>query len=68
MQPMSVQSDRPFDRAFVVQFERIEDGRRRLRGRVEAVASGEAIRFRSLKQLIGFLASQLRTPAKGERR
>jgi hypothetical protein len=32
------------------------------------VASGEAIRFRSLKQLIGFMASQLRTPAKGERR
>ena len=68
MQPMSVHSDRPFDRAFVVQFERIEDGRRRLRGRVEVVASGEAIRFRSLKQLIGFITNQLRTPAKGERR
>jgi hypothetical protein len=67
MQPMSAQSDRPFDRAFVVQFERIEDGRKRPRGRVEAV-SGEAIRFRSLKQLVGFLTSQLRTRAKGERR
>ena len=68
MQPMSAQSDRPFDRAFVVQFERIEDGRKRLRGRVEAVASGEAIRFRCLKQLVGFLTSQVRTRAKGERR
>jgi len=67
MQPMSVQSDRPFDRAFVVQFERIEDGRKRLRGRVEAVAWGEAIRFRSLKQLVGFLTSRLRTRANGER-
>ena len=51
-----------------MQFEHIEDGRRRLRGRVEAVASGEAIRFRSLKQLVGFLTSQLRTRPKGERR
>jgi hypothetical protein len=58
----------PTERTFVVQFDPVEDARSRLRGRVELVASGEGIRFRSLKQLVGFLASQLRTRAKGERR
>jgi hypothetical protein len=58
----------PTERTFVVHFDPVEDARSRLRGRVELVASGEGIRFRSLKQLVGFLASQLRTRAKGERR
>ena len=55
-------------RTFVVQFDPVEGERSRLRGRVELVASGEGIRFRSLKQLVGFLASHLRNRAKGERR
>ncbi len=58
----------PTERTFVVQFDPVEGARSRLRGRVELVASGEGIRFRSLKQLIGFLASQLRNRPKGERR
>ena len=57
---------RPTERTFVVQFDPVEGARSRLRGRVELVASGEGIRFRSLTQLVGFLASQLRTRAKGE--
>lgn len=56
----------PTERTFVVQFDPVDGGRSRLRGRVELVASGEGIRFRSLKQLVGFLASQLRKQAKGE--
>ena len=55
------------DRAFVIQFDPVEGVRSRLRGRVEQVASGEAIRFRSLKELVGFLVDQLRRRAKGER-
>ena len=58
---------RQTDRAFVIQFDPVEGARSRLRGRVEQVASGEAIRFRSLKELVGFLADQLRRRAKGER-
>jgi hypothetical protein len=58
----------PTERTFVVQFDPVEGARSRLRGRVELVASGEGIRFRSLKQLVGFLASRLRNQAKGERR
>ena len=58
----------PTERTFVVQFDPVEGARSRLRGRVELVASGEGIRFRSLKQLVGFLASQLRNRPKGERR
>ena len=57
---------RQTDRAFVIQFDPVEGARSRLRGRVEQVASGEAIRFRSLKELVGFLADQLRRRAKGE--
>ena len=57
---------RPVDRAFVIQFDPVEGGRSRLRGRVELVASGEAIRFRSQKELVGFLVAQLRRRAKGE--
>jgi len=81
MQPMRVQSSqrgapssqdgagqRQVDRTFVIQFDPVEGTRSRLRGRVELVASGEAIRFRSLKQLVGFLTNQVRTRAKGERR
>ena len=66
---MSVQSSArkgPTERTFVVQFDPVEGVRSRLRGRVELVASGEGIRFRSLKQLVGFLASQLRNRPKGE--
>jgi hypothetical protein len=57
---------RQVDRAFVIQFDPVEGARSRLRGRVERVASGEAIRFRSLKELFGFLVGQLRRRAKGE--
>jgi len=57
---------RSTDRAFVIQFDPVEGARSRLRGRVELVASGEAIRFRSLKELFGFLVGQLRRRAKGE--
>ena len=51
---------RQTERAFVIQFEPIEGARSRLRGRVELVASGEATRFRSLKQLIDFMLEILR--------
>jgi len=57
---------RQTDRAFVIQFDPVEGARSRLRGRIEQVASGEAIRFRSLKELVGFLVDQLRRRAKGE--
>ena len=57
---------RKVDRAFVIQFDPVESARSRLRGRVEVVASGETIRFRSLKELVGFLVGQLRRRAKGE--
>jgi len=57
---------RQVDRAFVIQFDPVAGARSRLRGRVELVASGEAIRFRSLKELFGFLVGRLRKPAKGE--
>jgi hypothetical protein len=50
-------------RAFVIQFEPVEGPRSRLRGRVELVGSGEATRFRSIKQLVGFLVEILRRPA-----
>lgn len=53
---------RPTERAFVIQFDPIGEGRSRLRGRAELVASGEAIRFRSVKQLIDFMVSILRKP------
>ena len=58
----------PTERTFVVHFDPVEGERTRLRGRVELVASGEGIRFRSVKQLVGFLARELRNRAKGERR
>jgi len=51
---------RQTERAFVIQFEPVEGARGRLRGRVELVASGEATRFRSLKQLVGFMQEILR--------
>ena len=54
---------RPTERAFVLQFEPMESPRGRLRGRVEIVASGEAIRFASMKQLTRFLVDALRRPA-----
>jgi len=57
---------RQTDRAFVIQFDPVEGARSRLRGRIEQVGSGEAIRFRSLKELVGFLVDQLRRRAKGE--
>ena len=57
---------RQVDRAFVIHFDPVEGARSRLRGRVELVASGEAIRFRSQKELVGFLVAQLRRRAKGE--
>ena len=57
---------RKVDRAFVIQFDPVEGARSHLRGRVEAVASGEAIRFRSQKELVGFLMGQLRKRTRGE--
>ena len=51
---------RPTDRAFVIQFDPIQDARSRLRGRVELVSTGEATRFRSLKQLVAFMVDVLR--------
>jgi hypothetical protein len=54
---------RPTERAFVLQFEPIETPRGRLRGRVEIVSSGEAIRFGSMKQLTRFLVDALRRPS-----
>jgi hypothetical protein len=67
---MSRQSSGPerraTERAFVIQFEQIEGERSRLRGRVEVVASGEATRFRSLKQLVGFMVGTLRRRAAAE--
>ena len=53
---------RPTERAFVIQFDPIEGTRKRLGGRVELVASGEAARFRSLKQLVDFMVGTLRRP------
>src|SRR5262245_60628080 len=50
---------RATERAFVIQFDPIEGPRSRLRGRVEVVASGDATRFRSLKQLVGFMVGAL---------
>ena len=52
------------ERAFVVQFDPVGGVRSRLRGRIEVVASGEAVHFHSLKQLIGFMVGTLRTRAK----
>jgi hypothetical protein len=46
----------------VIQFDPIEGTRKRLGGRVELVASGEAARFRSLKQLVDFMVGTLRRP------
>jgi hypothetical protein len=54
---------RSTERAFVIQFDPVEGERGRLRGRAEMVASGEAIRFDSMRQLVGFLVRVLRTPA-----
>jgi hypothetical protein len=50
----------PTERTFVIRFEPIDGARSRLRGRVELVASGEATRFRSMKQLVDFLVGTLR--------
>jgi hypothetical protein len=58
--PGEPERQRPTERAFVIQFDPIGDGRSRLRGRAELVASGEAIRFRSVKQLVDFMVSIMR--------
>lgn len=42
---------RATERAFVIQFDPVAGDRGRVRGLVEMVASGEAIRFGSMKQL-----------------
>ena len=57
---------RATERAFVIQFDAVESERGRLRGRVEMVASGEAMRFGSIKQLTMFLVDVLRRPATSE--
>jgi hypothetical protein len=46
----------------VVQFEPVKGGRRRLRGRVELVVSGEVARFRSVKELVRFMTEAVRRP------
>jgi hypothetical protein len=67
--PRPTQDDRgrkrPTERAFVIQFEPVEGARSRLRGRVELVASGEATRFRSFKQLVDFMLEILRRDTGG---
>jgi hypothetical protein len=50
----------------VIQFEPVEGARGRVRGRVERVASGEAIRFRSRKQLFDFMIDTLHRRAAAE--
>jgi hypothetical protein len=60
--PGEYMKKRPTERAFVIQFEPVAGVRSRLRGRVELVASGEAMRFRSVKQLMGFIVGTLRKP------
>jgi len=57
---------RPTDRAFVIQFDPIEGARSRLHGRVELVSTGEATRFRSLKQLVAFMVAVLRNKTAAE--
>ena len=57
---------RSTERAFVIQFDPVEGTRGRLRGRAELVASGEVMRFGSIKQLVGFLVTVLRRPAANE--
>jgi hypothetical protein len=54
---------RSTERAFVIQFDPVASPQARLRGRVEMVASGEAMRFASMKQLTKFLVEVLRRPA-----
>lgn len=51
------------ERAFVVQFNAVEGARGRLSGRVELVASGESVRFVSMKELTRFLVEVVRRPA-----
>ena len=53
----------PADRAFVLQFESNCGFEREVRGRVEHVASGRALRFRSRDDLVTFLAEVLREVA-----
>ena len=57
---------RPTDRAFVIQFDPIEGAQSRLHGRVELVSTGEATRFRSLKQLVAFMVAVLRNRTAAE--
>lgn len=52
----------------MIQFDPIQDSRSRLRGRVEVVSSGEATRFRSLKQLVAFMVDVLRNRTVAEYR
>ena len=56
-------TQRRAERAFVIQFDPVEGVRSRLRGRVELIASGEAVRFRSLKELLRFIVGTLRRRA-----
>jgi hypothetical protein len=51
------------ERAFVIQFNAVEGARGRLSGRVESVASGECVRFVSMKELMRFLVDVVRRPA-----
>ena len=45
----------PADRAFVVHFGGIGHGRTRFAGRVEHLASGRAMHFASLRELLSFV-------------
>jgi len=53
----------PADRAFVLQFETCCGCEGDVRGRVEHVVSGRALRFRSRDELESFLAAVLREVA-----
>ena len=63
MSPPDPGSTLPADRAFVLQFESNCGFERDLRGRVEHVASGRALRFRDRDELVNFLAELLREVA-----
>ena len=71
MTPPDANVELPANRAFVLQFETScgfeTDRRDDARGRVEHVISGRATRFRTLEDLLVFLAAVLRETAKNAR-
>jgi len=57
--PEATQSPLPADRAFVIQFRALPRGAEPFVGRAEHIASGAAIRFECLDDLLAFLRSIL---------